>query len=201
LFVSRSRARTHLVVACALAAVLLTACGEPDGGADPGQPVDPGAPATDPADAHPTPDFDGQPPAELVVEPLAEPASADSRPAQPGDFVLVHYTGRSWSTGEVFDSSRNRQPFPFQLGVGQVIRGWDIGMVGLRVGEEVRLIIPPDLAYGEAGAAPVIGPNETLVFDLEILEIVPSDDVDQDEPTEDPDRVDGQQTDDTDEDS
>lgn len=193
----RSRGRTRLVVASALAAVLLGACGEPDGGTDPGQPVDPRAPATDPADAHPTPDFDSPPPAELVVETLAEPTSADSRPAQPGDYVLVHFTGRSWSTGEVFDSSRNRQPVPFQLGVGQVMRGWDIGIVGLRVGELARLIIPPDLAYGEAGAAPVIGPNETLVFDVEILEIVPSNGLDQGGggPTEDPDNEDAGQTD------
>lgn len=176
-----SRPHTRLVIASALAVALLAACGEPNGTAEPGQPADPVAPATDPADAFPTPDFDGPPPAQLVVEPLADPTSADSRAAEPGDFVLVHYTGRSWSTGAVFDSSRNRQPFPFQLGVGQVIRGWDVGMVGLRVGEQVRLIIPPDLAYGDTGAGTAIGPNETLVFDVEILEIVSSDDVEQTE--------------------
>jgi peptidylprolyl isomerase len=194
LFVPRL-SHVRLVSAAALTLALLTACGESGGTADPGQPVDPGAPATDPGDAHPTPDFDDPPPAELVVESLAEPSSADARAAQQGDFVLVHYTGRSWSTGEVFDSSRNRQPFPFQLGVGQVIRGWDIGMVGLRVGEQARLIIPPDLAYGEVGAAPVIGPNETLVFDVEILEIVPSDEVDPEGGESTEDGVDGEQTD------
>ena len=86
---------------------------------------------------------------------------------QPGDVVWVHYTGRL-TTGEQFDSSVGKKPFKFTLGAGEVIKGWDEGVVGMKVGEKRNLVIPPDLAYGAAGR-PSIPPNSTLIFDVELI--------------------------------
>jgi peptidylprolyl isomerase len=86
-----------------------------------------------------------------------------------GQTVTVHYTGRLMS-GRQFDSSRERnQPFSFQLGAGKVIRGWDEGVAMLKVGSRALLTIPPHMAYGPQGMPPVIPPNATLVFDIELL--------------------------------
>jgi FKBP-type peptidyl-prolyl cis-trans isomerase len=93
----------------------------------------------------------------------------DGAVAETGTTVSVHYTG--WLTnGTKFDSSLDRgQPFSFRLGTGQVIRGWDEGVKGMRVGGKRKLTIPPDLGYGEAGAGGVIPPNATLLFEVELL--------------------------------
>ncbi|MEY2974903.1 MAG: hypothetical protein RIR49_1323 [Actinomycetota bacterium] len=110
---------------------------------------------------------EGEPPVDLVI---VDEVVGDGQPAVPGATVVVHYTGVSWSTGGEFDASWNRGlPFDFQLGVGQVIAGWDQGVVGMRIGGRRRLTIPPHLGYGARGAGGVIGPNETLVFVVDLL--------------------------------
>jgi FKBP-type peptidyl-prolyl cis-trans isomerase len=91
--------------------------------------------------------------------------------AQPGKTVFVHYTG--WLLdGTKFDSSKDRgQPFSFPLGGGRVIKGWDEGVAGMRVGGKRTLVIPPDLGYGARGAGNVIPPNATLKFEVELLDV------------------------------
>jgi FKBP-type peptidyl-prolyl cis-trans isomerase len=88
--------------------------------------------------------------------------------AMAGDIVWVHYTGKL-STGEEFDSSVGKQPFKFTLGGGQVIKGWDEGVVGMKVGEKRQLTIPSALGYGAQGAPPKIPGGATLVFDIEMI--------------------------------
>ena len=96
----------------------------------------------------------------------------------PGKIAVVQYTGWLYEAtakdnkGKQFDSSRNQgQPFRFPLGAGNVIKGWDQGVIGMKIGESRRLIIPADLAYGDSGAGGVIPPGATLVFDIDLVAI------------------------------
>jgi FKBP-type peptidyl-prolyl cis-trans isomerase len=91
--------------------------------------------------------------------------------AEPGQIVVVHYTG--WLTdGTKFDSSVDRnEAFEVAAGVGQVIAGWDLVLVRMRTGDKVRVTIPPELGYGESGAAGVIPPGATLIFEIELIEV------------------------------
>lgn len=164
--------RTTLVLAAVLG-LALTACAS--GGDDDPQagssPSGPGALGEKPEFSIP----DGQPPAALEVRDLIE---GEGEVVEAGDTLTMHYVGKSWSTGEQFDASWDSgKPFVFTLGAGQVIPGWDQGIGGttgiepMRVGGRRMLVIPPNLAYGEAGAGGgLIAPNETLVFVVDVLD-------------------------------
>ncbi len=90
--------------------------------------------------------------------------------AEKGKTVTVHYTGALWRDGSVFDSSWTRgTPFETAIGAGQVIKGWDTGIVGQKVGSRVLLIVPPDQGYGAAGSPPKISGTDTLIFVVDIL--------------------------------
>ena len=113
--------------------------------------------------------YDGPPPTDLVVEDITV---GDGPEAVSGQTVTVHYVGVAHSTGEEFDASWNRgEPLSFQLGVGQVISGWDQGIAGMKVGGRRRLVIPPNLAYGDRGAGSAIAPGETLIFVVDLVDV------------------------------
>ncbi|MDO4898662.1 MAG: FKBP-type peptidyl-prolyl cis-trans isomerase [Rothia sp. (in: high G+C Gram-positive bacteria)] len=89
-----------------------------------------------------------------------------------GDTVAAHYVGVAFSTGEEFDSSWGRgEPLRFKVGVGMVIRGWDEGLLGMKVGGRRRLEIPSEMAYGSRGAGAAIGPNESLIFVVDLVDV------------------------------
>lgn len=133
-------------------------------------------------------------PAATASQKPAEPKPAETKPADPtppsneklemkdlvvgkgteakaGDTVKVHYAG-TLTDGKEFDSSKKHgQPFEFELGAGRVIKGWDQGVPGMKIGGKRKLTVPPSLAYGARGFPPVIPPNSTLVFEVELLEV------------------------------
>jgi peptidylprolyl isomerase len=163
------------------AALALAACGDDDDASEPSSP-----PAAEQTETEPTiseqrealkdtskkpeiPKPSGSPPRKLEKEDIVR---GKGPAAKPGDTLTVHYAGWSFSTGEEFDASWNSgQPFSLPLGAGQVIPGWDKGLVGMKKGGRRILTIPPELAYGAAGQPPAIGPNETLVFVVDLLKI------------------------------
>lgn len=110
---------------------------------------------------------DGAPPSALQMEDLVAGTGAE---AVVGKKVDVQYVGVAWSTKKQFDASWDRgQPFSFGLGAGQVIKGWDQGVAGMKIGGRRRLVIPPSLGYGDRGAGGAIKPGETLVFVVDLL--------------------------------
>jgi peptidylprolyl isomerase len=181
-------AMARLLLLLALVGMLaLGACGDDDDDGDGGNGSPPPT-AEQPTETEPTaaeqrqaledtstkpeiPRPTGSPPRRLETEDIVR---GTGPPAKAGDTVLVHYAGVTFSTGEEFDASWNSgQPFPFPLGQQRVIDGWDKGVVGMRVGGRRMLTVPPELAYGAQGFPPAIGPNETLVFVVDLLEIAP----------------------------
>ncbi len=111
----------------------------------------------------------GAAPKQLEEKELVEGTGAE---AKAGDEVTVQYVGVGYESGKEFDASWDRgEPFTFPLGAGAVIKGWDQGVAGMKVGGRRELIIPPNLAYGPAGSPPVIGPNETLIFVVDLVAV------------------------------
>ncbi len=111
----------------------------------------------------------GEAPKDLVIEDIWE---GDGAEAKKGDLVSVHYVGVAFSTGEEFDASWNRgSALQFQLGVKQVIAGWDQGVEGMKVGGRRKLVIPAHLAYGDRGAGGAIAPGETLIFVCDLVKV------------------------------
>lgn len=186
--------RARAIVLLATAAVGLGACGEDDEATDlpaavPATPAQttPATTATNGSDTTSAktksgistdvsskpeiPKPSGKEPTKLVVKDIVE---GTGRAAKAGDNIVVNYVGVLFSSGEQFDASwDNGQPFPFTLGQGMVIPGWDQGVEGMKLGGRRMLTIPPDLAYGEQGQGS-IGPNATLVFVVDMLNVTPS---------------------------
>jgi peptidylprolyl isomerase len=123
----------------------------------------------DPNTTKPEIDFPGEAaPDDLVIEDLVV---GDGPEAKAGSSISAHYVGVAHSTGEEFDASWNRgSPLDFRLGTGQVIKGWDDGIAGMKVGGRRKLIIPASLAYGDRGAGGVIKPGEALIFVVDLVD-------------------------------
>lgn len=155
------RPRT-LTVAVLAAAVMVGACGSGETTTDgptgvEEQPVKPEITVPE-----------GEPPTELVVNDITD---GDGEVLEAGDTATMHYVGVSYSTGEQFDASWDRgAPFSSEI-PGRLIEGWNEGLLGMRVGGRRELVIPPDMAYGAQSPTPAIGPNETLVFVVDLLDV------------------------------
>lgn len=152
-----------------LGAVALTACSSDEGVDDADTTA---APENAPIEERGAPSIEppsGEPPTELLIEDLVE---GDGEEAKPNDTIDVHYSGWAWSNGEQFDSSWERgEPLSFTVGAGQVIQGWDEGLLGMKVGGRRKITIPPQMAYGETGAGDAVGPNETLIFVCDLVAV------------------------------
>ena len=170
-----------ILLACCLLAVGVAACGD-DSDEQSATPAATAAPAattaadlagdisTDLTDKPAIATPSGDPPAELESVDIVK---GKGKAAKKGDVVDVQYVGNSWSTGKQFDASWDRggEPFSFPLGQGQVIPGWDQGVVGMKKGGRRLLVIPSSLGYGDQGAGGVIGPGDALVFVVDLENI------------------------------
>ena len=173
--------RTRHLIACCLAALSVAAAGcaeekaedarsgsgstEEASEASGGVPTTEGAPGEKPTVTIPE---GAEPPTELQIKDIAP---GEGPAAKEGDQLQLNYHGVSFSSGEEFDSSFGRDPIDVQLGTGGVIPGFEQGLVGMKAGGRRQITIPPDLAYGPQGSPPAIGPNETLVFVLDVTSI------------------------------
>ncbi len=128
-------------------------------------------PSTVPTSSVVTPTLPAEPTSVAITKlTIVDAQIGTGSPAASGNTIMVNYTGML-ADGKVFDSSVGKQPLTIVIGAGKVIAGWDQGILGMRVGGKRRLIIPPDLAYGEKGFEGVIPPNAILVFDIELLDV------------------------------
>jgi peptidylprolyl isomerase len=170
--------RTRYLIACGVAALSLTAAGCGEGtetaefSVDAPPAAESAAAGQEQAGSGNKPRVsvpDGEPPSELQIRDLKE---GEGPEAKAGDELTMDYVGVAYSTEEEFDSSYSAgQPFEFTLGEGMVIAGWDEGIEGMKVGGRRELIIPPGQAYGAQGSPPNIGPDETLVFVVDLRAI------------------------------
>jgi peptidylprolyl isomerase len=184
-----TRLRLLLPLILLLATLALAACGDDEGGGQtaeipsgpsaetptttPEAAPEPAAPeGGDPKDLKKKPRVDvpkGDPPSKLETEDIVK---GKGKAAKKGDNVTVQYVGVLYDGGEEFDASWTRnEPFPFELGAGMVIPGWDEGVAGMKEGGRRKLIIPPDKAYGPEGQPPTIPPDATLVFVVDLLKV------------------------------
>jgi peptidylprolyl isomerase len=173
--------RLALLLAALASTLALAACGGDDdtGSAGSGA-VSAGTATATAAASSPTdtsakpalPALPAKPPTELVRKDIVEGTGAV---AKRGDTLTMQYAGWSFSNRKQFDASWDRgEPFTFTLGAGDVIKGWDLGIAGMRVGGRRELIIPPYIGYGTAGSAPAIKPNETLIFIVDLQKAEPA---------------------------
>jgi FKBP-type peptidyl-prolyl cis-trans isomerase len=168
--------RSRLALACLLIVPALAACGggskssSDSGGASASTPTSTPTPSATATPALTKPKVKvpaGKPPKRLVIRDLKV---GTGLPVQSGQTVRVQYVGVNFSNGKQFDASwDDNGPVDFPIGVGQVIPGWDKGLLGMRPGGRRELIIPPKLGYGAAGRPPVIKPNETLLFVIDLI--------------------------------
>jgi peptidylprolyl isomerase len=166
--------RGLIIVVCAALALAIAGCGDGDGDDSTSTETTTEAPAAKSGaeDTGKKPKVtvpNGPPPKQLEKNDLVEGTGPE---AKAGDEVTVQYVGVGYDSGEEFDASWDRgEPFPFTLGAGEVIPGWDQGVAGMKVGGRRELTIPPGLAYGATGSPPVIGPNETLIFVVDMVAV------------------------------
>jgi peptidylprolyl isomerase len=174
--------RRAITAACLAAAIFVAGCGSSKSKSTTTTPTSTSASSSTPAISQQLPASDtdlstkptiptpgGTPPAALESRDVVK---GKGKAAKAGDKLTVQYVGVAYSTGQQFDASWDRgQPFQFQLGAHMVIPGWDQGLVGMKVGGRRELIIPPALAYGPQGQPPAIGPNETLIFMIDLKKI------------------------------
>lgn len=169
--------RITILSVCAVLSLAVAGCGDSDDsttqattdGAANGQSEGAAAPDTGTSTKPKVTVPDGAPPQQLQKRDLVKGSGAE---AKAGDEVTVQYVGVGYDSEEEFDASWDRgEPFTFPLGAGAVIKGWDQGVAGMKVGGRRELTIPPNLAYGPAGAPPSIGPNETLIFVVDLVAV------------------------------
>jgi peptidylprolyl isomerase len=166
------RTQMLILALCAALALAIAGCGgDEDSTTDGTTTQEAAAPSSGSEDTSKKPKVtvpDGPPPKQLEEVDLVE---GDGAEAKAGDEVTVQYVGVGYDSKEEFDASWGREPFTFPLGAGAVIPGWDEGVEGMKVGGRRELTIPPNLAYGAAGSPPVIGPNETLIFVVDLVAV------------------------------